>query len=351
MLLTAEFFEPRELTGFGRQALFRLPENQPSLARWLPNMLVDDLESRFTKGGDALVSATPYRSFDAEASITGRPGLTRSTVSLPPLSEKVILGEYDRLRMKANPTEAIRTAIMEDAERVVKQVDMRLELARADALMNGSVTIDENGIKGATVDYGRDSLNEVSASPLWSNLTTSDPIRDMRTWASYYRTKNGVRPGVQLMSESTLSYLLENETIRTLASNIAGTPSIVDEATLTTVLNRWGLPPIEVYEVQYNSSRDPNNVTATPVLDPDMVLFLPAPSDPNSVNGGPLGGTFYGTTAESGDPRYGLIGGGEAGVVVGNYSQDDPYGVWTKASGLALPVLVNPDMSLRATVA
>jgi hypothetical protein len=271
------------------------------------------------------------------------------TGKLPPLSRKIVNGEYDQLRQRANPDQNIRNALLSDAERVVAEIDMRLELARADALTNGTVTINENGIAGLTVDFSRDSLNAVTAPVLWSNHTTSDPIRDMLGWARYLRTKNGVRPGVTLMSEESVADLLENSTIRTMAANLAGTPTIVDRTTLDTILSRNALPPIEIYEVQYNSSGDPNNVTPAPVLDPDIVLMLPAPVDPNSVNGGPLGGTFYGITAESLDPRFNLSG-AEAGITVGNYNNDDPPGVWTKASALALPVLANPDYSFKAVV-
>lgn len=349
MLLTADFFEPRELTGFGRQALFRLAENQPSLARWLPNMPVDDLEFRLTQGGDSLIAAAPYRAYDAEASITGRPGVARISGKLPPISRKIVNGEYDQLRTRANPDASIRNALLGDAERVVAEIDMRLELARADVLTNGTVTINENGITGLTVDFGRSGSNAVTAGTLWSNHTTSDPIRDLLTWARYYRTTNGVRPGVIVTSEEVVADLLENAAIRTMAANLAGTPTIVDRSTLDTILSRNALPPIEIYEVQYNSSGDPNNVTPAAVLDPDLVLMLPAPGPTTSANGSPLGGTFYGPTAESLDPRFGLAG-AEAGITVGNYSNDDPPGIWTKASALALPTLANPNLSFKAVV-
>lgn len=350
MLLTADFYEPRTLTQFGQQALFRRAENQLSLARWLPNMRVDDLEFRFTRGGDSLISAAPFRTFDTEASIAGRPGMVRVTGKLPPISRKIVLGEYDQLRQRANPDQSIRDAILRDADRVVAQIDMRLELARADALTNGTVTINENGLKGATVDYGRSGSNSVTASTLWTDHATSDPIRDMLTWCRYYRSKNGVRPGVQLMSEETVADLLENVTIRTMAANLAGTPTIVDRATLDTILTRNALPPIEIYEVQYDSADNPDNPTPASVLNPAVVLLLPAAVDPNAPNGGPLGGTFHGITAESLNPKFGLAAGGQAGITVGNYSTDDPPGIWTKASDLGLPVLANPDATFKATV-
>src|SRR4051794_18577259 len=140
MLLNSDFFTPRTLSEYTREAALDLAVNRFSLNRFLPNRNIDDLTYRFTRGGDSLIEAATYRSYDAESSIAGRPGVTRVSGELPPISRKIVLGEYDRLRQRANPDTSLQQAILSDAERVTRQILARLEVARGDALVNGSVT-------------------------------------------------------------------------------------------------------------------------------------------------------------------------------------------------------------------
>ena len=66
-------------------------------------------------------------------------------------------------------------------------------------------------------------------------------------------------------------------------------------------------------------------------------------------DGGDLGATLYGTTAESMEPGYNLAG-DEPGVVAGAYKSADPVAVWTKAAAIGLPVLANPDLTFGVKV-
>lgn len=344
MLLTADFFDPRTISGYARTALRDFPENNPSLARYLPYRLVDDLEFRIERGENGLIQLAPFRTYDTEASIAGRKGMSRIVGGLPPISRKIILGEYDRLRKRANPQSSIQDAILSDVETLVRQIAMSFEKEMGDALANGSVT--PPGLS-ETISFSRSAGNQVTANVLWSNTGSSDPIADLRLWCKYYRQLNGVKPGVVLMSDDSLAYLLNSAAIRALAGNILGTPTVLDEATLSTILARNGIPPIEVYEVQYDSD---GAGTAARIIPNNYVLLLPAPVDPNSPESTKLGATFLGTPSEADDPRYNLVD-SPAGIIAGNYTQDDPPGVWTKASAIGIATLANPDLSMRAIVA
>lgn len=345
MLLNADYIEPVELTGYVREAQANLPDNQFSLARWLPNRPIDDLEYRFTRGGEGLIEAATFRAYDAESPIGHRPGLTRVSGELPPISRKIRLGEYDRLRQRSAAADAIRDAILSDAERMTRAVSARMELARGDALVNGSVTINENGVI-ATVTYGRTGSHQVAPGVLWSTIATATPLADLLSWQQTYITTNGVGPGAMVMSSTVLGYLLRNAEIRTLVGSTLGVPSRVSQAALRGILDDHGLPPWYIVDEQINV-----NGVATRPIPIDMFLYLPAPVDPDSFDGTDLGAVLWGTTAESLDPRYGLEGGERPGIVAGAYATEDPIAIWTKAAGIGLPMLANPDLSFRADVA
>ncbi|OLT27749.1 phage capsid protein [Nocardiopsis sp. CNR-923] len=343
MLLSSDYATPAELTGYVRAAQADLDANRFTLSRWLPSRMVDDLEYRFTRGGEGLIEAATFRAYDAESPIGARPGVTRVSGELPPISRKVRLGEYDRLRQR-RLTGEIRSAILTDAERMARSVAARLELARGQALVEGQVVIDENGVM-ATVDYGRSAGHTVTAATPWSDTVNATPLADMLAWRDTYVASNGERPGVAVISTVVLGYLLRNAEIRELAATLVGTPSIVSETALGQVLSAHGLPPFEVYDAQIRVGG-----AAQRIIPVDRFLYLPEPGDPTDPDSSDLGGSLWGTTAEALEQGYGLAG-EEPGVVAGAYSTEDPVAVWTKASAVALPVLANPDLSFTADVA
>lgn len=338
MFLNTDYITPAELTGYAREALRDLEINRLTLSQYLPSVQVDDLIYRFNRGGGSLLEAAPYRSYDAEASIAGREGITRVTGELPPISRKIRLGEYDRLRLRHAPNSEILDGLMTDAETITRQIATRVEKARADALVTGQVTINENGVV-ATVDFGRTGAHSVSAATPWSNTASATPVTDLISWRDTYVDTNGEDPGVILTSRKVLGYLLRNAEIRALAATLNGAPDIVSEANMQATLAVHGLPEIRTYDAKYKSGG-----VATRFIPDDKVLFLP--SDPSE-----LGGTFWGTTVEALDGGYALESGEEAGIVSGVYRVEESPALWTKAAAIVLPVLANPDLTFVADVA
>lgn len=346
MLINTDYITPAELTGYARTALADQPVNQAQLAQWLPNRDVNDLSFRFTRGAGGLTQAAEYRAYDAEAPIGSRPGVTRVSGELPPISRKIRLGEYDRLRQRAlGADQAIRTAILSDAENMTRSVAARIEKARGDALVTGSVTIAENGVI-ATVDFGRAAGHTVNANTLWSDLVNSKPVDDLDSWSGTYSDTNGVAPGAIVMSKRLFGFLARNAQVKNVASAGGITPSIVSSSTVRDVLDAYDLPPIYIID-----SKILIGTTATRIIPDNRVLLLPAPGDDGNPEGTDLGATQWGTTSESLEPEYGLTGGAEPGIVAGSYKDNDPVAIWTKSAAISIPVLANPDLSFCATAA
>lgn len=345
MQINTDYHLPADITGYVREELANYPQNRFQLARWLPRRQVDDLEFRFSKGAGGLIEAASYRAFDAEAQVSKRPGLTRVTGELPPISRKIRLGEYDRLRQRANPDANVRAALLTDAERLTQSIEARYEVARGDAMVHGSLTIEENGVS-ATVDFGRSGSHSVTAAIAWSTTGSAVPLTDLITWQQVYVDTNGEPPGAMIMSTKVLGYMLRNSDLRSDLSSLAGTPSILTRAQLAALFDAHGLPPIYVYDAQVKLAG-----VATRIIPENVVLFAPTPTDPNDEQGTQLGASLSGTTAQSLDPRFGLAPGEEPGLVAGVYDTADPPAVWTLVAGIGLPILANPDLTLKAQVA
>lgn len=341
MLLTQDYISPAELTGFARAALADLEQNRFTLSRWLPSRAIDDLLYRFDRGGGGLAEAATFRSYDAESPIGKREGKTRVTGELPPISRKIRLGEYEQLRLRRAGDQQVRDAILGDARNMVRAVAARMELARGQALYTATVAINENGVV-ATADFGRSGSHTVAPATLWSDATNSDPIADLMAWSDTYEVSNGVRPEVALTSSRVTGYLMRNAKIRALAATLVGTPSLVSVDSVQAVLASFGLPRIETYQAQVAVS----GVATRPIPD-DRVVLLP---EPDSDETNELGSTLWGTTAEALSDDFDLDG-EDPGIVAGAYRTNDPVAYWTKAAGIGLPVLANPNLTLTADVA
>lgn len=335
LVLSNEYIDPAELTGYVRAALADLPQNAFGLSAYLPNAPVDDIDFRASVGGGGLSRAASFRAYDAESPISGRKGVGRIQGELPPISEKRRLGEYDRLKMR-NLDDGIRNAIFNDAVELATSIQTRMEIARGEALLDGKVTLAENGL-ALDVDFGRKASHTTQATTKWDNA--GDVIEDLLAWQAVYVATNGVKPGAIQTSEQTVAAIMRNATIRANILAPGATQNIVSRDAVNALLQSFGLPALTTYDAQV----DDGTGVAAPIMDPKKVLFLPPA-------GSKLGETLWGVTAEALDSDYRIDSSEAPGIVVGSYSDKDPVAMWTKASAIALPVVPNTNLTLSATV-
>lgn len=340
-----DLIDPVELTGYARAALADRAENQRLLSAWLPHEFIDDINYRLNKGGGGLARSAKFRAYDAEPKFGKREGFSRVLGELPPIGEQYVLDEYSNLKIRNTAEQVIRDLLLNDAGRIAVSVDTRFEFARADALVNGSVTIAEDGVQ-ATIEYDRDPSMEVAPVTLWSDLADSTPIDDIQAWMGAYSDLNGQLPGAILTSTRVRNYLLRNEQVGGLVfpnSLAANRPGQVTSTNLNQVLSDFELPPITVWDAK---AIDVDGFSRRFIPD-DRVLFLPSPGD------GSLGTTTWGTTLEAQEPEYGLANAADhPGLVVATFKQKKtPIRVYTIGAAIGVPLLGNADLAMVADVA
>ncbi|GAA1064666.1 major capsid protein [Streptomyces asiaticus] len=338
MQLITEYATPAELTGYAREALRDREENQFGLERWLPNDTVNDLSYRFTRGGGGLTEAATYRAYDAESDIATREGGARVSGELPPMSRKLPVGEYERIKRRNvdSQREEIRNAMMSDSEKLVDQLRARVELARGAALFGAAVNLNENNVQGG-VDFGRNPAHSVTAATLWSDLTNSKPLDDLQAWMDVYNDTNGTLPRYVMMSRQIYNLLRRSAQLTKLSTTGATAPGVLTKSGLETLLSDYDVPEIVIYDAKVSVGG-----SATRITPQDKICFLPE-------QGPSAGRTLWGVPVEADDPRYGL-GGSEAGIAVGAYKSEDPQTVWTRATAIVLPVVAAPDLTFQADV-
>ncbi|MFF3190552.1 major capsid protein [Streptomyces misionensis] len=344
-ILSTEYIEPTELTGLIRQALADQTVNRFNLARWLPNVEVDDIAFEFVKGGGGLSEASSYRSWDTESKVGRREGIGKIMGELPPISEKIPLGEYDRLRLRKLDTndDRVLRLIARDADRLARNIAARFELARGAALFDAELDLPE---LQTTVAFGRDPSMSVVAATLWADHANATPLDDYEAWVMAYEDLNGETPGAQIMSKSVRSNLRQCEqVIRQVYPLAPSSAPMINDDQLNTVLSSLGLPPIEINDARTNVAG-----VATRITPANALLLLPAPGATAAGQPTDLGATLLGTTAEALEPDYGIAPGDQPGVVAAQFKTRDPIRLWTHAAAIGAPIVREPNLTMRAQV-
>jgi hypothetical protein len=259
-----------------------------------------------------------------------------------------MVGEQELLLQIANHNadqDRLIELLYDDVERHVESIDSRLEVAAADVLIDGKLSIaGENGLT-TEVDFGVPAANRPTAPNVWSD-DAADPIRDELAWIEYLESIGAPLPELVVTSRTAYSTLASNGVYQaaywegvapgTTSSQLL-TPGQVDS-----VRAQYGLPPVQIYKAQVRV----DGVYRRPL--PEN-LWIMLPGDRSK-----WGQTVYGTTAESlilsrtSSPQ--IVREDAPGLIVTRDAQDDPPQVWTKGSAVAMPVLQAPECHIVAKV-
>lgn len=339
-----DLVQPQILTQYVRQYDNEVlkPQARFVLGQWMPDLMLDDLEYRVRKGSLIDVDAAEYRAWDTPGKLTSRPGTTRISGEIGPITRGIMLGEEERLRQRAlqqGTDDPIIAAIFDDAERMVRSVRARMELAIGDVINDGIVTIAENGLS-LSVDFLRDASMSVTAGTVWTN-TAATILADLLGYQETYFNLNGEVPGTLMLPRARLGNFALNTEMRQFAAANGTTPSRLNLQAINDIFAAEGLPPLYVYDGVFRV-----NGVQTRVLPLNKCFFLP------DVSTSQLGNLFSGVTAESLVlQQKGLITAEEApGIVSFAMTQEHPVQTTTMCTAVALPVMPNPNLVMDMTV-
>jgi Phage major capsid protein E len=342
MPIINDFVQPAVLTGFVRE--LDGPANY-TLNGLLPDKNVGDIQAAIDIVMRNNRSAS-FRAYDAETPIGARDGFQRNVVRLPPVGQKTVIGEEERLLLAQLQTGGLADAplieaIYDDAATNTRAVLARMELARGSVLTTGQFTVVDNGLL-LNATFGVPGTHFPTAATLWSDTADATPLNDILGWVDTYIDDVGEEPGQMTVSRKVYNYLLSNAEIRQLAVTVGGVPGIVTPAQLGQILAAHGLPPV----VQYNTRIDYQGASTRPV--PENVAIF-TPQDPAS-----LGYTAWGVTAEALELATGsnpqLLAADAPGLVGVVMRDGDPLRTWTKVAAVAMPIITDPLRLMTATV-
>lgn len=331
-----EAITPAQLTNYVRGAQERNALRPDPLEAILPTAQIDDLEYRFNAGDDSILEAAEYRAYDAESPIGKVNGFREIRGELPPISVKLPVKEYDRLRMKrlADTAPEMRGSVLDLGETLASLVLDRVSMAREEALFTGAITLSENGVT-ASIDFGRTGSHDATASTVWSTSATATPITDLIASAELINAAGGECTDI-LMNRATYAEMKMTAEVKNLAAVNGVVPGMVTDSAISTILESFGLPAITIA----NKLVRPKGGSARQLVQNDRVIL----ADRTEV-----GNTPFGVTAEQLEySADGEVKGG--GLFVMAWKNPDPVQVITKASAIVVPVLSSPDLSVGLSV-
>lgn len=334
-----EEFQGPQFLGFVRN----VPAPAPFIAsRWLPDRTVFDLEVEYLLGADQKAVMANIMAWDAEAPISGRPGLgQRMTMELPPIKRKVKIAEKQLIRFLTPRagTPDRQTAIdsvYDDTARLVQGIQARVEWMRMQALSEDTLAYNEAGVQ-VTIDYGIDSSNQYSVgvdaalSTWWDNTSTADPIADLTYIVDDMEARTGFRPTEFVCSKSIIGLLRNNDALQALV--LGSAQRALTPAEVNSLLAIYDLPTLVPYDVKVHRENADGSISELKPLDPKKAVLIPR--GPGVM----IGETLWGPTAES----RALIGTSTSsfapGIYAVTYAQDDPPSEWIKAAAVSVPTM------------
>lgn len=289
-----------------------------------------------------------YRSYDGRIHVSSRDGAADKRVKLPPLSSSLNMGEYERLQLEFARTggtrqEALARAIYNDAERLTREVQYRLELALGDVLTDGILSINENGFQGEA-DFGvpADQI-VVPATVNWTDAANAVVLTDLVAWYDVMVAK-GARPGALRTSLRVIRLMQTSKQIIDAVHGATQGRTRVNREELNDLLVSEGLPPVVE---EYDTVVDVDGVTTRTIPD-DRLLMTPA--DLNDLVQVAWGVTA--TALELLDSNKAELTFEEAPGIVGVVEKvGPPYREFTFVDAVAMPILPEAKRLLVADVA
>lgn len=313
-----------------------------------PNAQQTGTDISWLKGGSNLPVTIQPSNYDAKASIRERAGFKKQATEMAFFRESMRLGEKDRQNLQLLLTQSVGlaqpiiTQLYDDTKNLVDGVEAQAEYMRMQLLQYGRFTVKSTNSEAQyTYDYNMDPKQKYTAAAVWTDPTTSDPVKDILAAMDDIEDRTGVRPTRMILNRKTYNDMVKSDSIKkALAMGVQGDwknlmllPADAEQF----VAAKTELQ-IAVYSkkiAQFASADklpDYGNIRQFSLIDDGNVVLLPPT---------PVGHTWYGTTPEAFD----LSTGGSAaqvqvlagGPTITTFKETHPVNVVTVVSAVMIP--------------
>jgi len=336
-----ELLKEAELLDFGQN--FKIERPELSGDRLFPDQKTQNITAKYLAMSDSayLPTMATVHALDAEAQIGSRPTASIVTVEKLLIKRKINLSERVRLLRNhgVNTNNEILDYIFDDMARLAEGVKTRTEVAKQELLATGKMTINENHVN-TTIDFGVPTDHTNKAFD-WSTEAKAKTIQGVRDAA--IATGRVLREIVT--SSAVLSLLAKSAVIQNalFGSAFAGRLATQDE--ITSLFSRlFGIERITVNDQVYNYEKADGTLTTQRYFPKNKIAFLA------TMANGSFGAGLWGVTPEEEAQGAFTAASQNQYITMTQWQTPDPVAIWTKASGMFIPVLPDPNGLYIATV-
>lgn len=288
-----------------------------------------------------------FHGFDTETQKTFRVPVDTHNIEKGLIKVKINQSERMRALTRSGVREdALYDYVIQDGVRLAEQVFTRSKVAKNELLSSGVVSIKENNLD-LTVDYGVSAAQKAFTLDLSQGADIPSQIQTIVDAAlAAGKTITGI-----VTSRKNLTKMRRNTIMQIEINGSAASGALVRTAALNAYLeDEFGIQTIITNDLTYGADAtfdaDGRPVIQTARYFPeDKVTFI------CGNTAGRLGTGLWGDPPEVDIARFQNVQGSEFPYVyVSQWVENDPTVLWTRASGLFMPVLFDPYSLWIATV-
>ena len=288
-----------------------------------------------------------FHGFDTEAQTTFRVPIDNHNIEKGLIKVKINQSERMRalLRTGVQNTE-LYDYVLNDGIRLADQVVTRTKVAKNELMATGKVTIKENNLD-LTVDYGVSNEQLGFTLDFAEDKDIPEQIQDIIDDAlSHGVTLTGI-----YTSRANITKMRKHPSLQKAINGNVSAGMLVSKSALEAYLeDEFGISTVLTNDLTYGASASigddgrPSIVQKRYFPDNKITFFA------RGING--LGTGLWGNPPEADVSKYMDVktSGVSPYVFLSQWIESDPAEVWTKASGLFMPVLYNPQSLYIATV-
>lgn len=288
-----------------------------------------------------------FHSFDTETQKTFRVPVDTHNIEKGLIKVKINQSERMRALTRAGvQQDALYDYVIQDGVRLAEQVFTRSKVAKNELMATGQVTINENNLS-LTVDYGVSEAQKAFTLDLGENADIPSQLQAIVDAAlAKGKTLNGF-----MTAKKNLTKIRKNKAIQKEINGTASQGALVRQTALAAYLEEeYGLSVIVTNDLTYGADAQFDDdgrpqITAARYYPDNKVTFFA------SNSAGRLGVGLWGDPPEVDIQRFQQVSGSAYPYVyVSQWIENDPTVLWTRASGLFMPVLYDPYSLWIATI-
>lgn len=310
--------------------------------RLFPDIKTENLQAEFYRLSDPLQIPTMalVHAFDTEAHIGTRPTIEKVAFEKLLIKEKINLSERVSLYLGTGAAQnSLVRYVYDDMGRLAESVKTRTEVAKMELLQSGKVTVKENNLD-FTIDYGIDADSRKTYD--WSD-PAADILADIESMVQAKKDQ-GQTVTRAITSSKIVNQMRKNKGIQTAVFSALGVGTFLTTAKLNELMQTMFGLTIEINDERYGYIQADGKKTTKRYFAENKFVLL-APQANNT-----LGVGLWGRTPEEIAQGPFTAKSAKQYITLTMWATPDPVATWTKASGVFVPVLPNPQGLFIATI-